>query len=356
MLYKLIDNHQVSDDEFNQYMVMIFDFGGINDREIVQQNRSELVKILRKQPRMSDVISRWKPTFSHEDSFSETQATAFICEVLDAVEDSTMWITSDIYGGTANFVKDSINDIHLHLSKARPSWSMILTVEGCGRYNCIRRDLLTYPGDIVLFSPSAIYDIRRDDSCQRWVHHHVHFPVWSRLLPWLQWPEVGPNIYHLSVSSEKEKKRIAYLFKEIISTDPKEQRVADDLKKNLLEEILIRCHELALRHDGIPVDNRIKKVATYINDHFDQAFTIESLTEISGMSRSRLATLFKKQMGVSLLQSRHELRIAKACRLLQDTSMHISTIAEAVGYEDPLYFGRCFRRRLGCSPSEYRKR
>lgn len=355
VLYRLIDNRSVRDDEFNQCMVIVFNFGGINDKEVAQQGREELVSVLRQQPRIPEVIKQWKKVFSRDGELTESSATTFIREVRDTIDELNIWFKPNILGGTLRYDKDSINDIHPHLTKTRPFWSLTLTIEGSGLYNCIRQDLLSVPGDLVLFSPTALIDIRRNDDCERWVHHHINFTVQSEWLSWLEWPEIGPNIYHLALGSNANKKRLASLFREIINIDPKNNPVSEVLKKNLLEQILIRCHELALQKKGKPIDSRITKIASYINENYNQDFTVEHLAEIGGLSRSRLSILFKEQMGMSLLQWRDEQRIAQACRLLLESSLHLSTIAERVGYQDPLYFGRCFRQHLGISPSKYRK-
>ena len=48
------------------------------------------------------------------------------------------------------------------------------------------------------------------------------------------------------------------------------------------------------------------------------------------------------------------LRLEQAMRLLQ-TDMRVKDVAHAVGYDDPLYFSRLFKRHYGCSPSEARR-
>ena len=42
--------------------------------------------------------------------------------------------------------------------------------------------------------------------------------------------------------------------------------------------------------------------------------------------------------------------------MLETTDNNISEIADLVGYDDPLYFSRLFRKQFGCSPSQFRKR
>ncbi len=354
VLYRLIQRRPVNDEEFDRCMVEVFNLGGINDAEMARQSRDELVSSLRQQPRMPKVVKYWQKTFAREEELSETKAIEFVREVWGAIEELNIWFRPNISGGTLRYTRGAISDIHPYLTKDRPFWSLAFTVEGSGVCNCIRRELHTHPGDMILFSPTALVDLRRNDDSEHWVHHHVEFTVQSHWLRWLEWPEVGPNIYHLRLTGDSDTNKFSELIKEIISIDPRSTLFAEPLKQNLLEQFLIRCHELAQQEKGRPIDNRITRIAAYISEHYHLNFSVEHLAEIGGLSRSRLSILFKQQMGVSLLQWRDEQRIAEACRLLLDSSLHISVIAEQIGYQDPLYFGRCFRQRLGCSPSQYR--
>ena len=72
-------------------------------------------------------------------------------------------------------------------------------------------------------------------------------------------------------------------------------------------------------------------------------------------SPSRLAHLFREQVGVSIVRWREDQRIMRAKLLLQTTPMPVAVIGQQVGYDDQLYFSRVFKKRVGMSPSDYRK-
>jgi transcriptional regulator GlxA family with amidase domain len=82
---------------------------------------------------------------------------------------------------------------------------------------------------------------------------------------------------------------------------------------------------------------------------------LEELATAAGVSVTHYSTLFRHQTGFAPIDFLIRLRVQHACRLLDTTRMSIVEVAERVGYPDPYYFTRCFRRVMGCAPRTYRK-
>ena len=124
---------------------------------------------------------------------------------------------------------------------------------------------------------------------------------------------------------------------------------------NLLERLLIRCYEISSQADTVPMDYRVLEACQIINTSLAAEISIESLAEQVFLSPSRLAHLFRKQVGVSIVRWREDQRIMRAKLLLQTTPMPVAVIGQQVGYDDQLYFSRVLKKRVGMSPSDYRK-
>jgi len=73
------------------------------------------------------------------------------------------------------------------------------------------------------------------------------------------------------------------------------------------------------------------------------------------LSRGRLQSLFKKEMGVLISDYLAEQKLQKAARLLRASSLSIKEIAFAVGYEHHSSFTRAFENRFSQSPKQYRE-
>ncbi len=69
-----------------------------------------------------------------------------------------------------------------------------------------------------------------------------------------------------------------------------------------------------------------------------------------------ISALFKKETGFSFTDYLQNRRLEETCRLLRETSLPISEIADSVGYQNLKFFGKLFKRFTGLSPGEYRKK
>lgn len=94
-----------------------------------------------------------------------------------------------------------------------------------------------------------------------------------------------------------------------------------------------------------------------IHRHPEQEFTLGNAADMVGRSPSTVTRLFKKVTGSSFKQYQTEYRMEQAAALLKSMpNRPVSDIAQSLGFEDPLYFSRAFRRRFSCSPSDFRIR
>lgn len=92
-----------------------------------------------------------------------------------------------------------------------------------------------------------------------------------------------------------------------------------------------------------------------LNDSYSEQWTTERMANFCKLSESRFLHLFKEQIGVSPKQFLNQLRIDKAKEIMINNDTKIQDIAAIVGFSDPLYFSKFFKKREGVNPSEYIK-
>ncbi|MBO5484627.1 MAG: helix-turn-helix transcriptional regulator [Lachnospiraceae bacterium] len=94
---------------------------------------------------------------------------------------------------------------------------------------------------------------------------------------------------------------------------------------------------------------------TYFNEHYNKDISIEEYAASRHMSTSWFIRNFKKYTGSTPMQHILSIRISNAESLLETTEYNMTEISSIVGYDNPLYFSRIFKKQKGLSPSEYRK-
>ena len=71
--------------------------------------------------------------------------------------------------------KGKWSDYRVYRPGRKRGWSLQLTVSGSGIYNCLRKNLVVHPGDLVLLSPDAFYDYQRHPKADNWGNLLVGF-------------------------------------------------------------------------------------------------------------------------------------------------------------------------------------
>ena len=103
-------------------------------------------------------------------------------------------------------------------------------------------------------------------------------------------------------------------------------------------------------------DPQMGTALSAIHNRLNTAWTVESLAEAAGMSRSAFAARFKELLGQTPLEYVTEWRMQKAMQLLEQRDKKLIDVARLVGYESDAAFSKAFKRVVGTNPGEYVKR
>lgn len=83
--------------------------------------------------------------------------------------------------------------------------------------------------------------------------------------------------------------------------------------------------------------------------------TISELARSAGYSEAQFRRVFERTLGMAPIHYLRRIRMEQACWLLRQTSKTLESISEEVGYEEPSFFARSFKKMMGISPGKYRR-
>lgn len=99
----------------------------------------------------------------------------------------------------------------------------------------------------------------------------------------------------------------------------------------------------------------IESAKRYIDEHYNQEITLGKVADIVHMSSNYFSSLFSSEAGQSFLEYVIMRRIEKAKALLGEKDAKAWEVGEKVGYDNPYYFSRIFKKYTGLSPMEYKE-
>ncbi|EFM09937.1 two component transcriptional regulator, AraC family [Paenibacillus curdlanolyticus YK9] len=134
------------------------------------------------------------------------------------------------------------------------------------------------------------------------------------------------------------------------------------LQERLVEIESLRQKALANKPEesAAPIEDRehhaVEQVKHELEQSYDQPFELEKLAQSVGMNGSYLSRLFRIQTNMTMTDYVIQLRIEKAKELLiGNPALRNYEISQLVGYHDPVYFNKLFKKTVGVTPKDYRE-
>lgn len=103
-------------------------------------------------------------------------------------------------------------------------------------------------------------------------------------------------------------------------------------------------------------DATIRDCQAWLADHYHTPSPVAAMVARSGLAERTFVRRFSRATGLTPLDYVHALRLEEAKQMLETGPQSVDAIAEEVGYEDSSFFGRLFRRKVGLTPAQYRRR
>lgn len=134
-------------------------------------------------------------------------------------------------------------------------------------------------------------------------------------------------------------------------------------KKNVLgERKEIKCASILIElicqlsediNDEYAYHSISDELMNYIHHNYTSNISFDEFSQNHGISAHRLTQIFKEQTGLTPHKYKLNLQLIDAKWLLKNSELNISEIANKIGFSDPLYFSRVFKKYTGFSPKEF---
>ena len=175
------------------------------------------------------------------------------------------------------------------------------------------------------------------------------------------------SIYEMML---RAKRGLAFSMPAIMSVYPRLMKLATmDDKFYMAQELISILYELSKFDDAHELasstfakvevsseSRRVLKIKDYINSHISDELRLEQIADQVGMTPSAFSRYFKLRTGKNLSEYIIDLRLGLAARRLVDTADGVSEICWNCGFNNLSNFNRLFRKRKGCSPTEFREK
>lgn len=110
-----------------------------------------------------------------------------------------------------------------------------------------------------------------------------------------------------------------------------------------------------IRQFGQHSNQLVHQAVLFIESNIGRKISLESVAEEISLSKSYMCTLFKRETGENMSAFINRLRVEKAMELLRNRDCKVKEIYDTVGFSDPQYFSRVFKKVTGISVMEYRQ-
>ena len=214
----------------------------------------------------------------------------------------------------------------------------ILQVKGTGRYEGADGSLTILENELVLIAP----DVEHTYSCS---------PETDPAISCIHFSAPGIPVCPARRFDCREDYRIPELFRKCAEEFSHQGPHYQQVMTSIMAEIWIRLHRLELR-TGRREPVRIRQAKEFIQNHYTGPVSRSMIAESAGITPEHLNLLFKKHCDSTPMGFLTRVRIHKAKTLLS-SGYNVSQTAYSVGYEDPLYFSRVFKKLTGIPPSRY---
>ena len=236
--------------------------------------------------------------------------------------------------------------------RGRIDYQLLYIASGKVHFFFDGKETVVNSGNMVLYRPREPqkYIYYADEHPEVFWVHFTGSDV-NNILDYYDFP-IKENVIKTGISPDF-KHIFTEMIQELQACRPKFEEVLPSLLNHLF--ILISRNLAENRANANTVHEDIVQAVHYFNQNYSKEIVIEKYAEEHNFRTDWFTRGFKHYTGVTPMQYILSLRMTNAQYLLEQTNSNVTEIANIVGYDNPLYFSRLFKKHFGVSPAQYRK-
>jgi len=234
----------------------------------------------------------------------------------------------------------------------RDDFQLLYIAKGTATFKISGEDLVLNEGTIILYYPGEdqYYHYSNESSP---IIYWLHFSGYN-VLKLLQENSLSDGrIFFVGIKID-----LSMIFDKIIKELQFAEEKYFDLCNLFIKELITLCSRYVIESKSptIKKNKVVEDAIEYFNDNFNLTINIKDYANYQSISCCWFIRNFKSYTGTTPTQYITNIRINKAKNLLLGNSLTISEIGDLIGYQNPLYFSRIFKKNVGIAPSCYRNK
>lgn len=256
-----------------------------------------------------------------------------------------------------------------HSGKKCPFHLLVYIINGTAAFHLNGETYQLNCGDVFLIPENTFYTAETDSYCE---YYFFHFSAAYHTCETL--PPLLASTWGLGYSSEPyqmdtELQAACFLSNHMQLSAYREQLLPLCAKLHhylhivmpeaeyefqlIFSQLLLELSKCLRKETGSASTALLNKITYYIHEHLTDPLTLSDIAEHFGISKSYLVKLFRRSRHTSVTVYINRIKMEQAAQLLKTSQMNISEISSFLGYQDPAYFSRVFKKYFGQSPSKY---
>lgn len=223
---------------------------------------------------------------------------------------------------------------------------IVIPIEGKARFTLEETEYNLEAGKI-LFAGSNLHLSKEAMGTSDWRYALIHYRVMNSKI----FLDSNHQLFNIGVGKYHQ----IYQYMDQMKQN---QEIGDKLSllsnKGLLYCLIQLIIALSQEHRNQEENAQIHKFKNFIKDNLKQVITIQEIADVMEVDPKHLYYIFQKETGMCPKKYITKERMKRAKELLLDGKYNVSEVGEMVGYEDPLYFSRIFKKNMGVPPSTFR--